>query len=33
MMNSIAKTHKNWKLIALRYFNPCGSHESGLLGD
>lgn len=20
-------------MIALRYFNPCGAHKSGLLGD
>jgi UDP-glucose 4-epimerase len=23
----------DWKMLSLRYFNPVGSHESGLLGD
>lgn len=23
----------NWKIISLRYFNPIGSHQSGLIGD
>lgn len=32
-MGSLAKAHPDWKLISLRYFNPVGAHESGLLGD
>ncbi len=24
---------KNWKLASLRYFNPIGAHESGLIGE
>jgi UDP-glucose 4-epimerase len=30
---SLAKNHKDWRIIVLRYFNPCGAHTSGLLGD
>lgn len=30
---SLAKHHEDWKIIVLRYFNPCGAHISGLLGD
>ncbi len=26
-------THKDWKIIILRYFNPIGSHHSYLIGD
>jgi UDP-glucose 4-epimerase len=33
LLNSLAKVHKNWRVISLRYFNPCGAHESYLLGD
>ena len=25
--------YKNWRVIALRYFNPVGAHESGLIGE
>lgn len=24
---------KEWKVISLRYFNPVGAHESGLIGE
>ena len=24
---------KNWNIICLRYFNPIGAHESGLIGE
>ena len=27
------KSHKDWKIIILRYFNPIGSHHSYLIGD
>jgi len=33
LMKSLTVPHKNWKLISLRYFNPVGAHESGLIGD
>eukprot|EP00919_Chromeraceae_sp_WS-2016_P079325 GHVR01187773.1.p1 GENE.GHVR01187773.1~~GHVR01187773.1.p1 ORF type:complete len:129 (+),score=2.96 GHVR01187773.1:718-1104(+) len=33
LMASLSKVHKDWKIISLRYFNPCGAHESGLIGD
>ena len=33
MLNSLALSNKNWSIISLRYFNPIGSHFSGLLGD
>ena len=29
----IAKSNKNFKVSILRYFNPIGAHESGLLGE
>jgi UDP-glucose 4-epimerase len=28
-----AKADDSWKIVALRYFNPVGCHESGLLGE
>jgi len=33
MMKSMAKAHPDMSFIALRYFNPCGAHKSGLIGD
>lgn len=33
LLASLGKVHKDWRIISLRYFNPCGGHESGLLGD
>ncbi len=27
------KQNKDWKIILLRYFNPIGAHESGLIGE
>ena len=33
LMGSLAKLHKDWRMISLRYFNPCGAHKSGLIGD
>lgn len=32
-MASLARAHKDWRIISLRYFNPCGAHKSGLIGD
>jgi UDP-glucose 4-epimerase len=33
LMASLAKAHKDWRIISLRYFNPCGAHKSALIGD
>ena len=33
LLASLGRTHPDWRIISLRYFNPCGGHESGLLGD
>jgi UDP-glucose 4-epimerase len=33
LLSSLAHVYKNWRVISLRYFNPCGAHKSGLLGD
>ena len=33
MLRDIAHSDSNWKIICLRYFNPVGSHESGLIGE
>lgn len=29
----LARSEQGWKIIALRYFNPVGAHESGLIGE
>ncbi|NMP32981.1 UDP-glucose 4-epimerase GalE [Thalassotalea sp. M1531] len=29
----LAKSDPNWSIINLRYFNPIGAHESGLIGE
>ena len=29
----IAKLEKDWKIIALRYFNPVGAHHTGVIGE
>ena len=31
--NSINSGETPWKISLLRYFNPIGSHESGLIGE
>ena len=33
LMGSLAKRYPDWRMISLRYFNPCGAHKSGLIGD
>ncbi len=33
MLEDIYVGDKNWRIASLRYFNPVGSHESGLIGD
>lgn len=32
-LNDITNANKSWKIVSLRYFNPIGAHESGLIGD
>ena len=33
IMQDLYKSDKAWNIILLRYFNPVGSHESGLIGE
>ena len=33
MLNDIAISDSEWKIICLRYFNPVGAHPSGLIGE
>ncbi len=33
ILTDVANSNKFWNIITLRYFNPVGSHESGLIGD
>ncbi len=33
MLKDIASSASEWKIICLRYFNPVGAHESGLIGE
>jgi UDP-glucose 4-epimerase len=33
ILQDIASSDKDWRIIALRYFNPVGAHESGLIGE
>lgn len=33
MLEEIAGAKDNYKIIALRYFNPVGAHDSGLIGE
>lgn len=33
MLMDLAATNANWQLTSLRYFNPIGAHESGLIGE
>jgi UDP-glucose 4-epimerase len=33
MLKDVAKSDSTWKSICLRYFNPVGAHESGLIGE
>lgn len=33
ILADVAKSDPRWKITALRYFNPVGCHESGLLGE
>ncbi len=33
ILNDIYNSDKSWKIANLRYFNPVGAHDSGLLGE
>lgn len=33
MLNDLSDSDPEWRTLSLRYFNPAGSHESGLIGD
>ena len=33
IMQDLYKSDKEWNIILLRYFNPVGAHESGLIGE
>ncbi|MCR5294181.1 MAG: UDP-glucose 4-epimerase GalE [Lachnospiraceae bacterium] len=33
ILTDIAKSDPEWKIMLLRYFNPIGAHESGLIGE
>jgi len=33
MLKDVASSDPEWKIISLRYFNPVGAHESGLIGE
>lgn len=33
IMKDLAIADKDWRIVLLRYFNPVGSHESGLIGE
>ncbi|MBT8517327.1 UDP-glucose 4-epimerase GalE [Polynucleobacter paneuropaeus] len=33
MLRDVTKSDPAWKIISLRYFNPVGAHDSGLIGE
>ncbi len=33
MLSDVVVANQNWRVISLRYFNPVGAHESGLIGE
>ncbi len=33
ILESLACAEPDWRIISLRYFNPAGAHESGLIGE
>jgi len=33
ILRDLSASDPHWKIIALRYFNPVGAHESGLIGE
>ena len=33
ILSDVATSNQDWRIICLRYFNPVGAHESGLIGE
>ncbi len=33
ILNDISRAESQWSIVCLRYFNPIGAHNSGLIGD
>ena len=33
ILQGLARAEKKWSIVLLRYFNPIGAHESGLIGE
>ena len=33
ILRDLAASDASWRIALLRYFNPCGAHESGLIGE
>jgi UDP-glucose 4-epimerase len=33
ILNDLYISDKDWRIVSLRYFNPVGAHESGLIGE
>ncbi|XP_054708540.1 UDP-glucose 4-epimerase-like [Uloborus diversus] len=33
ILKDVSKSEKGWSVILLRYFNPVGAHESGIIGE
>ena len=33
MLTDLSRSDKDWRIICLRYFNPVGAHQSGLIGE
>tara|TARA_R110002012_G_scaffold289715_1_gene482994 strand:+ start:1209 stop:2210 length:1002 start_codon:yes stop_codon:yes gene_type:complete len=33
ILKNLCEKNKDWSVVCLRYFNPIGSHQSGLIGD
>lgn len=33
MLSDVAKSDSSWRIACLRYFNPVGAHDSGLIGE
>jgi UDP-glucose 4-epimerase len=33
ILKDLSVANKHMSIISLRYFNPCGAHPSGLIGD
>lgn len=33
ILRDVASSDKSWRMVCLRYFNPVGAHESGLIGE